>query len=99
MNYVIFGGDGFLGRYLAEELLKEGKEITICDLNKSDLSIYEKCRFHKVDITDMQQLNNVPMSEDTTVIHLAANQYHLKVPKKGEKIFSLMLIIKGQKIF
>ena len=31
MNYVIFGGDGFLGRYLAEELLKEGKEITICD--------------------------------------------------------------------
>ena len=42
MKHVILGGDGFVGRHLAEELLTRGEEVVICDIYKSDRPI--NCR-------------------------------------------------------
>lgn len=86
-KYIIFGGDGFLGRYLAERLIKEGNQVLICDLKKSVLPMYNLCEFFQVDIRDKTDLLQVPFESDDTVIHLAANQYHLKVPREGRKDF------------
>jgi dTDP-glucose 4,6-dehydratase len=84
-KYIIFGGDGFLGRWLAEKLLKNGGSVVICDVEKSDLKIYDKAEYVKVDITKPEEIKKVSFNEDDTVIHLAARQYHLKVPRTGRR--------------
>ena len=52
MRHVIIGGDGFLGRQLAHELVSRGEEVVICGLTKSALDIYDKVPFIHMDITD-----------------------------------------------
>jgi len=80
-RYVIFGGDGFLGRYLAEMLIKQNKKVAVCDLKKSDLEIYDKSEYFLVDIKNIEGIRKINLSENDIVIHLAANQYHNKVPR------------------
>lgn len=94
-KYIIFGGNGFLGRYLAEALLKRGKNVLICDKRKSKLSIYDKVNFLKVDITNFKDLEKIPYDKDDIVINLAANQYHLKVPRKNRNEFFFDVNYKG----
>lgn len=85
-KFIIFGGDGFLGRYLAKELLKQNKKVLICDINKT-ADIYPRADFCKVDITNLEELKNVNMLPDDIIINLAARQYHVKVPRKNRREF------------
>ncbi len=39
MKVVVFGGSGFLGRYLVEALMDAGHEVTIFDLKEPDVSL------------------------------------------------------------
>lgn len=96
-KYIIFGGNGFLGRYLSETLLAQGKNILICDLIKSKLDIYNKASFMKVDITNSSDLEQIPYEKNDIVINLAANQYHLNVPRKNRKEFFFNVNYKGTK--
>ena len=52
MKHVIIGGDGFVGRYTARDLLELGEEVVICDIHKSDLPIYPDAQFVHLDIID-----------------------------------------------
>ncbi len=54
MKHVIFGGDGFVGRHLAERLLNEGQQVLIADIAKSDLAIYARAHYVRCDVTDRQ---------------------------------------------
>jgi UDP-glucose 4-epimerase len=49
---IIFGGSGFLGSYVADELEKRGFEVVIADLFKSKY-LTEKQEFIKLDILDI----------------------------------------------
>lgn len=84
-RYIIIGGNGFLGRYLTEALIKCNEETVVCDVMKSDLAIYEKCQFKKVDIREADQINNIGLRQTDIVVHLAANQYHSKVPRQNRE--------------
>ena len=43
MKHIIFGGNGFVGRYTARDLLAAGEQVLICDIAKdASLPIYEK---------------------------------------------------------
>ena len=79
MKYWIFGGCGFVGRYLAQALQDRGEEVAVCDIT-ADAP-------YKVDIRDKQALGNLPIGKDHVVINMAANQYHTKVPKDREQYF------------
>ena len=46
---VIFGGSGFLGSYVADELIRRGFEVIIADLQKSKY-LQDKQKFKKIDI-------------------------------------------------
>jgi dTDP-glucose 4,6-dehydratase len=85
MKHVIFGGDGFVGRHLAEELLTRGEEVVICDINKTDLSIYQKARFIKVDITDRSSFKAIPLNPDDTVYNLAARLLTPILPRRKRR--------------
>jgi len=82
MKHVIFGGDGFVGRYLARDLLALGEEVVVCDIRKSDLPIYPGARFTHVDITDDDSLAQAPVESTDIVYNLAARMLHPIVPRR-----------------
>ena len=80
MKYWIFGGCGFVGRYLAQALRDKKEEVAICDIVASEPD-------YNVDIRDTEALANLPIAKEDVVINLAANQYHTKVPRNREEYF------------
>ncbi len=84
MRYVVIGGTGFLGAHLTDELIKDGEEICILDIVKYRGDISEKTNFYHFDICDTESINAFDFRKDDIVVHLAANQYHHKVPHGKE---------------
>jgi dTDP-glucose 4,6-dehydratase len=76
MKHIIFGGNGFVGRYTARDLLDAGEEVLICDIVKHDLPIYQKAKFMHVDITKPDAVATVPIKADDVVHNLAARMLH-----------------------
>jgi dTDP-glucose 4,6-dehydratase len=76
MKHIIFGGNGFVGRYTARDLLAAGEQVLICDIAKDPLPIYEKAGFLSADITSPDQVAKVPIAADDIVYNLAARMLH-----------------------
>lgn len=90
MKYLIFGGNGFVGRYLADALgEKYGYDnVLVIDIQDNlDPRISPKVRYLKTDIRDKSSLSAIEMDKEDVVINLAANQYHTKVPSNREEYF------------
>jgi len=87
-KYYIFGGNGFVGRYLASELLALNKKVVVCDLHeKLNDSINANCEYYQTDIRKFDNIQKLPVSSEDVVINLAANQYHTKVPRNRKEYF------------
>jgi dTDP-glucose 4,6-dehydratase len=77
MKHIIFGGNGFVGRYTARDLIDKGESVLICDLVKDGgLPIYDRAQFMHVDITDRAQVVKVPIAAEDIVYNLAARMLH-----------------------
>lgn len=89
MKYYIFGGNGFVGRYLAKDLLKKGKEVVVCDLQEDMHPMIDtrSCEYKHVDIRRVEDLECLPIGKEDILINLAANQYHTKVPRNRKHYF------------
>lgn len=88
MKYIIFGGNGFVGRYLVNDLINDGHEVLVADIMpKIDAYINKKAGFISVDIRNIDMLRRVKILADDVVINLAATQYHTKVPKNRKDYF------------
>ena len=55
---VIFGGSGFLGSYVADELTRRSYHVTIADINKSKY-LQENQIFKKVNILDIKNIEEI----------------------------------------
>ena len=60
---IIFGGSGFLGSYVADELTRRGYEVTIADLTSS-VYLKDSQKFVKVDILDILDIKKVIQDMD-----------------------------------
>ncbi|WP_062216837.1 NAD-dependent epimerase/dehydratase family protein [Aureimonas sp. D3] len=72
MKHVIFGGDGFVGRHLAQKLVDEGAEVVVLDIAKSDLPHYAQARHMSLDVTDRQAVMRAPIAPGDMVYNLSA---------------------------
>ncbi len=72
MKHILFGGDGFVGRHLAERLNSEGAEVVVADIVKSDLRHYSKVRHVNLDVTDPAQFSKIKIASDDAVYNLSA---------------------------
>ena len=72
MKHVIFGGDGFVGRHLAKDLIARGEEVVIADIAKSNLPIYAKARHIACDVRSTASVAGVPIGADDVVYNMAA---------------------------
>ncbi|MFH5181204.1 NAD-dependent epimerase/dehydratase family protein [Paenibacillus sp. TAB 01] len=89
MKYIIVGGNGFLGSHLVQSLYNKGEEILICDINRSRSQDFNDDRiiYQQVDITNNDSIKNIKIDSDDVVIHLAANQYHNRIPRNDREKF------------
>ena len=83
MKHIIFGGNGFVGRYTARDLLAAGEQVLICDIAKDDLPIYDKAAYLNVDITKPDQVAKVPIAPDDIVYNLAARMLHPIIKRRA----------------
>ena len=72
MKHILFGGDGFVGRHLAEKLVGDGEEVIVADIFRSDLAHYRRCRFIGADVTDPAAVRAVPIAPGDMVYNLSA---------------------------
>lgn len=89
MKYIVFGGCGFVGRYLVHALMAENREVLVCDrvLPESLPVDNPLCRYVQLDIRQADALRNLEIAPDDILINLAATQYHTKVPRDRERYF------------
>ncbi len=81
-RHVIFGGDGFVGRYVARDLLARGDEVVIADKTKSDLPIYKFAAHHSIDVRIPEQVRSVGLRAGDRVYNLAARLLMPPVKRK-----------------
>ena len=88
MKYYIFGGDGFVGRYLSNALIERGEQVVVGDILQSlDDRINKTAEFINIDIRDKDALRKIAIQPEDLVINMAATQYHTKVPKNRKEYF------------
>ncbi|WP_374832412.1 NAD-dependent epimerase/dehydratase family protein [Paenochrobactrum pullorum] len=72
MRHIIFGGDGFVGRYLAPLLLADGYEVIVADIVKSDLPHYNQAQFIHTDVTEPEAIARLNIRPDDMIYNLSA---------------------------
>ena len=81
MKHVLFGGDGFVGRHLAEKLVADGEEVVVADIAKSDLAHYGRVTHIHADVTDPAAVGAVPIAADDQVYNLSAKMLSPIMPR------------------
>ncbi|MEM0899009.1 MAG: NAD(P)-dependent oxidoreductase [Pseudomonadota bacterium] len=72
MKHVIFGGDGFVGRYLAQDLSERGEEVLVADISKSPLPHYRKVAHQICDVRNSASVAAVDVQAGDMVYNMSA---------------------------
>ena len=83
VKHVVLGGDGFLGRHLADALADRGETVIVGDIEKNATGIYDRVEHRHVDISDPGSLRRVAIGPGDVVHHLASRQYKRDVPRRA----------------
>lgn len=67
-NILLFGGAGFLGHYLVEELCRRGFKVTVADLKVGDIK-HEKCTYLKCDISSKTEIKSIFSMEKFSFVY------------------------------
>ncbi|MEO1066171.1 MAG: NAD(P)-dependent oxidoreductase, partial [Pseudomonadota bacterium] len=81
MKHIIFGGDGFVGRYLAQKLIDDGEVVIVADISQSALAHYERCQFVHVDVTKKADFDRVKICADDMIYNLSAKMLSPIMPR------------------
>src|ERR1043166_4896609 len=87
MKHLIIGGNGFVGRHLAADLLRLGQEVVVADIANSALDIYDRVPFLPFDITDRSSVATLPVEPDDVVYNLAARMLSPIMPRAARRNF------------
>ena len=94
-RFVIIGGSGFVGQWLVKRWAAEGRTMLVDDIAAFPDSDVDGFDYVDVDIRDEVALQRLRLSPNDVVIHLAANQYHLRPPRKGRKAYFFDTNVEG----
>lgn len=88
MKHVLFGGDGFVGRHLAQKLVAEGEAVVVADITRSELPHYARAAHMVVDVTDPEAVRRVPIAPGDMVYNLSAKMLSpIQVRAKRHEFF------------
>ncbi|WP_296635757.1 NAD(P)-dependent oxidoreductase [Polaribacter sp.] len=78
---LVFGGFGFLGHYLVDELLKRAYSVTVADINKNE-SLVDKLTYFKCDITNKENVKKVFKNNQFEIVYNLAGFANLDTAVK-----------------
>ncbi len=81
-RHIIFGGDGFVGRYIARDLLARGDTVIIADRQQSDLPVYKHAEYIRCDVRNADDVNAVGIRKGDMVYNMAARLLMPPVKRK-----------------
>ncbi len=81
MRHIIIGGDGFVGSHLAADLSAMGEDVLVADIHKSAHPHYATVPFHKIDVTQAQSVDGIPLAQDDLVYNLSAKMLSPIMPR------------------
>jgi dTDP-glucose 4,6-dehydratase len=87
MKHVIVGGDGFVGRHIAAQLVARGEPVVIYDIRKSDHDVYRTVSFAHLDITERDSFKGLDLGPDDMVYNMAARMLDPILPWWKRKAF------------
>lgn len=88
MRHVLFGGDGFVGRQLAQDLAARGEQVVVADINRGDVPHYRDVRFVRCDVTERAAVDAVGLKPDDMVYNLSAKMLSpIQVRRKRHEFF------------
>jgi dTDP-glucose 4,6-dehydratase len=82
LKHILFGGNGFVGRYIARDLVESGEQVLVCDLEKDAVPVHGYAQFMHVDITSKESVARVPIAQDDIVYNVAARMLHPIVKRR-----------------
>ena len=82
MKVALFGGTGFVGSYIFDELLKNGHEpvVLVREGSESKLNNSEKCKIISGDVTDVKSIENTIEGSDAVIYCIGIIR---EFPRKG----------------
>ena len=82
MKVALFGGTGFVGSYIIDELLKNGHEpvVLVRDGSESKLNNSEKCKIISGDVNDVKSIENTIERSDAVIYCIGIIR---EFPRKG----------------
>ncbi len=87
MRHIIIGGDGFVGRHLAQRLADLGESVVVGDIVKSPLDVYARVPFVEVDVTRPETLERLDLKPADMVYNLSARMLSPLQPKAKRREF------------
>jgi dTDP-glucose 4,6-dehydratase len=88
MKHIIFGGDGFVGRHLAQKLLSDGEEVIVADIVFDNRAFYNGATKVACDVTSQDAVAALPIEADDMVYNLSAKMLSpLQVRAKRHDFF------------
>jgi dTDP-4-dehydrorhamnose reductase len=73
---LVFGAGGFIGTYLTDQLAADGEKVVATDVSEIAEGFYQRqgIQYHRVDITQRDEFDQLPTEGITAVVHLACVQ-------------------------
>jgi dTDP-glucose 4,6-dehydratase len=72
MRHFIIGGDGFVGRQLAHDLLAAGEKVVVADIARENLKPHPNLTFTPIDIRSRETLDALDFGPGDAVYNMAA---------------------------
>ena len=85
-NIIFFGGSGFIGLYFVKELINQGHNVLVYDLNKPSFS-HKKLKFIKGNILDEKKINKI-IKKNSYVFNFAGWSDIGSGEKNKKKVFN-----------
>ena len=81
---IVVGGSGFLGQNLARALLKDNRDVLLCDKTAVESEDLRSVPFKQIDVTQPETLESIGAGPDDTIYHFAANLL-VPIPPRRER--------------
>ncbi len=76
MRHIIYGGDGFVGSYLAAQLTKDGEKVVVGDIKRSDHAHYHSKKnaveFVTLDVTRPEDFDKIEIKPEDAIYNMSA---------------------------
>jgi dTDP-glucose 4,6-dehydratase len=87
MKHIIIGGHGFVGQQLAANLVKDGHQVVVADIEDKQTAHASQVEFVRIDVTSRSSLDRVTVTPDDVVYNLSAKMLSPIMPRAKRRDF------------